>query len=171
MHGVDCSKMSRKSEKNKEVQLFYEYLNNNTDNVYLIPIADLGDYPSLRESYEIFEETKDDIFKNVVSMGGWTTKGPWLDDLYGNIGITNPLKQMTDDNVFIVAPYFYVEALKEYYCEHYYPASISFIGEKYDTPIYKIMRNDMHCIGENEELEISDINIDYDVIMKYMFYR
>lgn len=132
--GNICAKEEILYEKAK-VRDFYDYLNANRENVYLMNAISgyMGEQMSLFEPYEL------GYCDHVLGLGGWYTNSPIMKDSQKRQGIQNVFKDVVDnDHAFIISKND-IEIETEYIREHYFPNAYNELIEVYgDYKIYAI---------------------------------
>lgn len=132
--GNICAKEEILYEKAK-VRDFYDYLNANRENVYLMNAISgyMGEQMSLFEPYEL------GYCDHVLGLGGWYTNSPIMKDAQKRQGIQNVFKDVVDnDHAFIISKND-IEIETEYIREHYFPNAYNELIEVYgDYKIYAI---------------------------------
>lgn len=132
--GNICAKEEILYEKAK-VRDFYDYLNANRENVYLMNAISgyMGEQMSLFEPYEL------GYCDHVLGLGGWYTNSPIMKDAQKRQGIQNVFKDVVDnDHAFIISKND-IEIETEYIREHYFPNAYNELIEIYgDYKIYAI---------------------------------
>ena len=119
--------------------------------------------PNLRNSYSIFEATKPGTYRHIVGLGGWSTNTPWLNEIYDLWGIQYPMKQIADDNIYILTSANSIPSLQQYVLEHYNQATTaSLTNIQYGTTIYKVIGKDLVVDGKLDYCSIIDNSIEYD---------
>lgn len=129
--GNICAKEEILYEKAK-VRDFYDYLNANRENVYLMNAISgyMGEQMSLFEPYEL------GYCDHVLGLGGWYTNSPIMKDAQKRQGIQNVFKDVVDnDHAFIISKND-IEIETEYIREHYFPNAYNELIEVYGH--YKI---------------------------------
>ena len=137
----------------------YEYLNSREDDVFMF---DTNVHLSLIESYNIFEETKPGIMRHTVSLGGWSTNNPWINEIFSSWGIDYPLRQTADDNVYMLSLSGRIKKFKQYLSEHCsMDTTASMTNIQYGKTIFKITDRNME-VSPRKFAKISDAAVDYD---------
>ncbi len=138
----------------------YEYLNEREDDVFYIPTKNSG-APALSNGYSVFKSAREGTWRNTVSLGGWSTGHPDIEESYHALGIYSALQQIDKENVYLLSNRDYIDAYQTYLYEHTGRTSTySLINEQYGASIYKIT-SDMS--GETErEIYIDNINHGYN---------
>lgn len=132
--GNICAKEEILYEKAK-VRDFYDYLNTNKENVYLMNAISgyMGEQISLFEPYEL------GYCDHVLGLGGWYTNSPIMKGAQNRQGIQNVFSDVVDnDHAFIISKND-IEIETEYIREHYFPNAYNELVETYgDYKIYSI---------------------------------
>lgn len=156
----------------------YHYFAERETDVFIIPTGNNGGMPALRNSYSIFRETESGIMRHTVGLGGWSTNMPWINEAYSSWGIDYPMRQVADENVYVLTSYGFALLLRQYVREHCnYETSISLEAYEYGTTIYKITNLDLAVeelkkigrisnvvLRKNEELMTYDVNVDFEML-------
>lgn len=139
----------------------YEYLNSRENDIFIIP-TDSGGLHSLRDSYNIFRATKPGIYHHIIGLGGWSTNYPLQNEAYGSWGIEYPLRQVADEDVYVISSYNYIRKLQQYLLEHSETeTSDSLVEVVNDATIYKITPSEIE-FSKNMGIKIAQADITND---------
>lgn len=135
----------------------YAYLNNREDDNFLIPTFSSGGMPAIRNSYSVFRTTRGGTYRNVIGLGGWSTGNPDVVASYNAQGIYSALRQIADENVYLLTDVNAVKMLQTYLYEHTGKTSTyALTNVVYGTTIYKVTTD--FKIDSNQEIQVSDIS-------------
>lgn len=117
----------------------YQYLNDRVGDYFVVPTFSSGGLPGIRNSYSVLRSTRSGTFGNIVGLGGWSTGNPDQVAAYNSWGIYSPLRQIADENVYLITAAYAVEMLQTYLYEHTGAESTyALTNVKYGATIYKV---------------------------------
>ena len=136
----------------------YAYLNNRSEDNFLVPTFGAGGLPGLRDSYSVFRTTRSGTYRNVIGLGGWSTGNPDMVASYNARGIYSALRQIADENVYLLADVNGVKLLQTYLYEHTGKTSTyALTNVVYGTTIYKVTAN--LKIDVSVDSRLSDVSV------------
>lgn len=138
-------------------------MNSREDDIFITPTRDSGGLPSLGKSYSIFKATQPGIYHHIIGLGGWSTNNPWQNEVYSSWGIDYPLRQITDENVYICSSYRTIARLQQYVLEHSFEeTTASLVNIEYGTTIYKVTKKNMNVITHADIGNLKLIKYEYN---------
>ena len=141
----------------------YDWMHAQSGKLFFCPTKYSG-MPDLMAGYSVFEETEPGIARGTVSLGGWGTNIPARKQAYGDQGIYNPMRQISDDNVYLISSYDMASMLRQYLYEHTgVKASLSLADVRNGALIWKAT-DCTKRIREDAEVncKIEELHCEYD---------
>lgn len=96
---------------------FMEYAATHNEDVFLLPFDRYKELPSIKSN--IFRTPKPDSWNNVVSLGYWNILFPPIEKELAKRGVTNPMKDILNDNVYVLQEVTKM-SLAPFYWSHYH---------------------------------------------------
>lgn len=111
------SNLGRNRYDTKAVAI-HNYLNAKTEDLFFFPVGDTGGCPSLRKAKSIFRAAAAGEKKRIIGLGGWGTNAPAKKRADEVRGVSAPMRQTDDSNVYLVTSIQKSLQLRTYLEEH-----------------------------------------------------
>lgn len=96
---------------------FMEYAAAHNDDVFLLPFDRYKELPSIKSN--VFKTPKPDSWNNIVSLGYWNILFPPIEKELAKRGVTNPMKDILNDNVYVLEEVTQM-SMAPFYWRHYH---------------------------------------------------
>ena len=98
----DTVKEKEITMEDTEGYYLFNQISSNKDDIFLVHALSAGVLLGSKDIFDI--DTKyNNYYSNAIFLGAWFVPAPFADDQMSNIGISNPIKQAIEDNVYVVA--------------------------------------------------------------------